>query len=62
LASDEIEFSSKLLSELGGNALGSPAFGGSGALSSIAFIFLLRGCFLKKKTLSSNYRFSRAID
>jgi hypothetical protein len=57
------EFSSKLPSKLGGNALSSPASGGGEAPVLDCFYISLVGVFsVKKKALSSNHRFSMAID
>jgi hypothetical protein len=56
------EFSSKLLLELSGNALSSPASGGGEAPVLDCFFILLAGVFSVKKTLSSNLMFPRAID
>jgi hypothetical protein len=57
------EFSSKLILELGGNALSSPASGGGEAPILDCFVTFLVGVFsVKNKALSSNFRFHRAID
>jgi hypothetical protein len=58
-----VELSSLLLSEFGGNAWSSPAFGGRGVLVLACFFFFsFRVLFVKLKASYSNNRFFRVSD
>jgi hypothetical protein len=60
ISSLEESFRACLLSELGGNAWSSPAFGDSGTL--VFDCFFSRGLFAKWKVLCSNFQFFRTSD